>query len=41
MEIIALCGVISIYVLLGWLLYKIAMPILNLISLILIGETLT
>ena len=41
MEVIALCGGISIYVLLGWLLFKIAMPILNLISLILIGETLT
>lgn len=41
MEIIVILGGIGIYVLTGWLLSKIAMPILNLISLILIGETLT
>lgn len=41
MEVIAFSVGISIYVLLGWLLSKIALPILNLISLILIGETLT
>lgn len=41
MEIIVIWGGIGIYVLTGWLLSKIAMPILNLISLILIGETLT
>lgn len=32
---VAICG------LMGWLLAKIELPILNLISLILIGETLT
>lgn len=41
MAIIVILGGIGIYVLIGWLLSKIAMPILNLISLILIGETLT
>lgn len=41
MEVVALFGVVGIWVLAGWLLSKIALPILNLISLILIGETLT
>ena len=41
MEVIALLDIIVIWVLAGWLLAKIALPILNLISLILIGETLT
>jgi hypothetical protein len=41
MEVVAFLGVIGVYVLTGWLLSKIAMPILNFISLILIGETLT
>ena len=41
MEIIVILGAIGIYVLTGWLFSKIAMPILNLISLILIGKTLT
>jgi len=35
--LIGLC----IYALLGWLLSKIMMPILNLIALILVGSTLT
>lgn len=30
-----------VYILIGWLLSKIVLPMLNLISLILIGETLT
>jgi hypothetical protein len=41
MEVVAFLGGIGICVLAGWLLAKIALPILNLISLILIGETLT
>lgn len=41
MEIIVLCSGIGVCVLFGWLFSKIALPILNLISLILIGETLT
>ncbi len=40
MEVVAFLGGVGIYALIGWLFSKIAMPILNLISLILIGETL-
>lgn len=41
MEIIMIFGAVAIYVITGWLFSKIAMPILNFISLILIGETIT
>jgi len=41
MEIIVIFGAVCIYILTGWLLSKIALPILNLISFILIGETIT
>lgn len=41
MEIILILGCIGIYVLIVWLISKITMPISNLISLTLIGETLT
>lgn len=40
-DVVVLLGGVGIWVLIGWLLAKIALPILNLISLILIGETLT
>lgn len=41
MEVTALFGVVGIWVLAGWLLAKIILSISNLMSLILIGETLT
>ncbi len=41
MDAIVFLGGIGVIALAGWLLSKIVMPILNLISLILIGETLT
>lgn len=34
-------AVVIVYILVAWLLSKIVLPMLNLISLILIGETLT
>ena len=38
---IAMIAVIIAYILTAWLLAKLTLPILNLVSLVLIGETIT